>query len=141
MSVMLNYLEEWLARKRERPQLSIREKRFARFKFARATGPKGQFAVVYLRGEPARAFAFTSIAEWPSPEGDYTVAVLDGILDELFAVDLGQVPAQVQFTLEKIEWHDVDSCAVAFYHAARGATREILGRDQFPGNIDYRGVR
>jgi hypothetical protein len=135
---MMHYLEEWLARKGERPQVSICEKRSVRFKFTRPLGPRGQFAVVYLCGEPAEAFAFTSVAEWPGPGCDYTVAVLDGILDELFAVDLGQVAARVQFTLEKIEWHDVDSSAVAFYHAARGAVREILGSDRFLGNIDYR---
>jgi hypothetical protein len=137
---MLHHVEDWLARKRERPQLSIREKRSARFKFTRALGSRGQFAVVYLRGEPATGFTFASVAEWPAPNCDYTMAVLDGILDELFAVDLGHVPARVQFTLERIEWHDVDSCAVAFYHAARGAVREILGRDQYPGNIDYQGL-
>jgi hypothetical protein len=96
--------------------------------------------VVYLVGEPATAFSFTSIAEWPSPECDYTEAVLEGILDELFAADLGHVGARVQFTLEKIEWHNVDSSSVTFYHAARGAVREILGRDQYPGNIDDRGL-
>jgi|SRR5579884_1217857 len=135
---MLNYLEDWLDRKRARPQLSIREQRSVRFKFTRALGPRGQFAVVCLRGEPAQAFAFTSVAEWPSPECDYTIAVLDGILDELFAIDLGHVAAQVHFTLERIEWHDVDSCAIAFYHAARGAVRQILGRDKSLDNIDYR---
>lgn len=134
---MMHYLEEWLSRKCERPQVSICEMRSTRFKFTRILGPKGQFAVVYLRGEPAGAFAFASVAEWPSPESDYTTAVLDGILDEVFAVDLGHVAARVQFTLEKIEWHDVDSCATAFYHAARGAVREILGRDHFHSNIDY----
>jgi hypothetical protein len=137
---MLHHLDDWLSRKRARPQLSIREKRSARFKFTRALGPRSQFAVVYLRGEPAKEFSFASVAEWPGPECDYTLAVLDGILDELFAVDLGHVPARVQFTLEKIEWHDVDSSAAAFYHAARGAVRGILGSDQFPGNIDYRGL-
>jgi hypothetical protein len=137
---MLHHLEDWLSRKRNRPHLSIREKRTARFKFTRALGPRGEFAVVYMRGEPAAEFSFTSVAQWPGPKCDYTLAVLDGILDELFAVDLGHVPARVQFTLEKIEWHDVDSSAVAFYHAARGAVREILGRDQYPGNIDYQGL-
>ena len=137
---MMHNLDDWLSRKRKRPQLSIRERRSARFKFTRALGPRGQFAVVQMRGEPAAEFSFTSVAEWPGPKCDYSLAVLDGILDELFAVDLGHVPARVQFTLEKIEWHDVDSSAVAFYHAARGAVREILGRDQYPGNIDYQGL-
>ena len=135
---MLHYLDDWLSRKRKRPQLSIRAMRTARFKFTRALGPRGQFAVAYMRGEPAAEFSFTSVAEWPGPKCDYTLAVLEGILDELFATALGHVPALVKFTLEMIEWHDVDSSAVAFYHAARGAVREILGRDQYPGNIDYR---
>jgi hypothetical protein len=137
---MMHYLKDWLARKIDRPLLSIREKRSASFKYARALGPRGHFAVVYLRGEPAKEFAFSSIAKWPYPKCDYTIAVLDGILDELFAADLGHVAGKVHFTLEKIEWHDVDSCAVAFYHAARGAVREILGRDQYPGNFDYQGL-
>jgi hypothetical protein len=93
-----------------------------------------------MRGEPASEFSFDSVAEWPEAKCDYTVAVLDGILDELFATELGYIPALVKFTLEKIEWHDVDSSAVAFYHAARGAVREILDRDVYPGNIDYRGL-
>lgn len=137
---MLSYLADWLIRKSDRPRLSIREARSACFKFARPLGPRGQFAVVYLRGEPATAFAFASVAEWPTPKCDYSNAVLDGILDELFATDLAHVAANTRFTLERIEWHDVDSCAVAYYYAARGATREILGRDTYPGNIDYAGL-
>jgi hypothetical protein len=141
---MLNYLDNWLSRKRERPQLPIRESRSSRFKFTRMLGPRGEFAVVHLSGEPAAAFGFCSLAEWPDATCDCTDAVLEGILDELFAVDFSHVTALVQFTLEKIEWHEVDSCASAFYYAARGAVREILGRDRYSGNVDYRtlmGVR
>jgi hypothetical protein len=134
---MMNYLNDWLARKTARTQISIREKRSAGFKFTRALGPRGQFAVVYLLGEPAKEFAFVSIVNWPCPECDYTTAVLDGILDELFATDLGHIPARVKITLERIEWHDADSCAVAFYNAARGAMRDILGRDWCSDNVDY----
>ena len=108
--------------KTRRPQLSIREARSARFKFVRALGLRGQFAVVDLRAEPAVAFGFRSVAKWPSPKYDYSVAVLDGMLDELFAADLGHGVAKVEFTLEEIEWHDIDSCAVAFYFAARSSS-------------------
>jgi hypothetical protein len=135
---MRYYLENWLARKCERPLVSIRETRTSRFKFLRALGARGQYAVVEMRGEPAVEFSFSSVARWPGPEFDYTEAVLEAILDELYAVELGHVPARIRLTLQEIEWHDVDSSPVAFYHAARGAVREILGRDQYPGNIDYR---
>ena len=137
---MMQYLNDWLARKSVRPTLSIREARSIRFEYKRALGPRGAFAVVHLRGEQAAEFAFSSVVEWPVPEDDYTTAVLDGILDELFATDVGHVVANVRFTLEKIEWHDVDSCAVAFYHAARGAVRELLGRGSYPGNIEWGGL-
>ena len=134
---MTHYLKDWLARKTDRPLLSIRETRLARFEYKRIVGPKQNSAVVHLRGEPAMDFAFSSVAEWPTPKCDYTTDVLDGILDELFAADLGPVAAKVHFTLEKIEWHDVDSCPIAFYYAARGAVRDILGRDKYPGNIAW----
>lgn len=128
---MTQFLDQWLNRKRSRPLLSIREPRTSRYKFTRSLGPRGHFAVVQIRGEPAGDFAFQTRVTWPQSRMDYSTAVLDGILDELFASDLGYVVAKVHFTLEEIEWHDVDSCAVAFYHAARGAVREILGLDTY----------
>ncbi|MBI2809152.1 MAG: hypothetical protein HYX68_29570 [Planctomycetes bacterium] len=128
---MTHFLDEWLIRKRGRPLLSIREARTSRFKYTRQLGARGHFAVVQLRGEPASDFAFRSRVNWLVRGADYSTAVLDGILDELFASNLGHVVAKVHFTLEAIEWHEVDSCAVAFYHAARGAVREILGLDTY----------
>jgi hypothetical protein len=65
------------------------------------------------------------------------MAILDGILDELFARDLGHIIAKIAFILESIEFHGVDSSATAFYHAARGAVREILGLDRFPTNVEH----
>jgi hypothetical protein len=128
---MRPFLDEWFRRKTNRPLLSIKKSRKSRFKYTRALGARGHFAVVRIHGEPASEFAFESHATWPNPRDDYTHAVLDGILDELYASGLGHIVAKVHFTLEAIEWHDVDSCAIAFYHAARGAAREILGLDSF----------
>jgi hypothetical protein len=65
------------------------------------------------------------------------MAVLDGILDELFTTGLGHIVARIDFVLESIEFHEVDSCAAAFYHASREAVREILGLDQFPSNVKW----
>src|SRR5438874_12335239 len=115
------YLDKWITRKRARQFLSIRETRCSRFKYAHQFGPRGHFAVILLRGEPANAFAFESLATWPDPRDDYTTAVLDGILDELFASGVGHVVANVHFVLEAIEFHPVDSCDAAYYLAARGS--------------------
>ncbi len=93
--------------------------------------------MVVLRGEPADSFGFVSLAKWPYHGDNYDNAVLDGILDELYATGLGKVVAKVEFTLEAIEWHEVDSSAFAFYHAARGAVKEILGSGQSHDNIAW----
>src|SRR5437660_1543612 len=111
---MSHYFDEWMDRKCGRPRLSIREARISRFKYTRPLGPRGHFAVVQIRGEPANAFAFQSRVTWVDPRMDYSIAVLDGILDELFTSGIGHVVDKVHFTLEAIEWHDVDSCATAF---------------------------
>lgn len=139
---MSPWLNDWLSRKLGRGMLSIREPRLSRHLFKQALGARGQFAVVHLRGSPAAEFSFTSAAAWPAPEfaEHYTQAVLDGILDEIYAVDLGPVPSRIAFTLERIEWHDIDSCRHAFYRAARGAVRDILGRDVASSNVDYGAV-
>jgi hypothetical protein len=128
---MIRYLDDWFRRKSTRPLLTIKGARCSRFRHYACLGPRRQFAVVQLRGEPAGDFAFESHAVWPNAWSDCSTAVLDGILDELFASNLGHVVAKIHFNLEAIEWHDVDSCAVAYYHAARGAVREILGLDNY----------
>ena len=133
--IMLRFFDEWLARKHSRRLCSIREGRTVTVKHARQLGPRGEFAVVQLRGDPADEFKFDSHAAWPTAQMNHTTAVLDGILDELFATGLGRVPANIHFTLMAIEWHDVDSCANAFYHAARQAVREILGLETYNYNI------
>src|SRR6516162_6850616 len=94
------YLDAWLDSKKQLRLLSIREKRRSRFRYYRQTGPKGQFAVVTLSGQPAEDFAFESLANWPCPNDDYSIAVLEGILDELFATDLGYAVAKAHFKLE-----------------------------------------
>jgi hypothetical protein len=126
--------ENWVRRKRARPLLSVREPRTSEFRYQRILGPRSAFAVVRIHGEPADEFAFESHVTWPCD--DCTVAILDGILDELFANGTGHVVANVRFTLEAVQWDDVDSSINAYYLAARGAVREILGLDRLPYNID-----
>lgn len=126
---------EWFARKLARRPCSIREAKTVEEKFVKAYGPRGAFAWVRLKGEPAQAFGFRSLAAWPEQSEKYDEAVVDGILDELLASGLGQVTTKVLFTLEEIRWHDVDSSRQAFYSAARGAVQKILGLDKYPGNV------
>lgn len=133
----MNFLDDWLARKRARWFVSIRERRTSEFRCRKHLGPRSQFAGVRLEGRPADSFTFQSEATWPNSNCDYTLAVLDGILDELFATGIGHIVAKIDFLLESIEFHEVDTCAAAFYLAARGAVREIHGLDRFPTNVDW----
>jgi hypothetical protein len=52
--------------------------------------------------------------------------VVDGLLDELLATNLGPVITKVRFVLREIGWHDVDSSPNAFYQAARKAVRQVI---------------
>jgi len=99
-------------------------------------GPRAAFAWVRMRGEPSSAFAYHSEATWPEDPEAYQSAVLDGILDEVLATDIGPLPLGVRFTLLEIRWHNVDSSRNAFYCASRAAARRILGRNSFPDNVD-----
>ena len=81
------------------------------------------FGRVVLSAKPASSFSFRSVATWPSES--YENEVLRGILDILLASDYNPVMG-VEFVLEAIEWHEVDSCGQGYYQAARKATEEIL---------------
>jgi hypothetical protein len=131
----MTVFEEWLGRKLARRACPIREPRTVEETFAKARGPRGDFAAVRMTREPGATFEYLCEAQWPEDPDRYNSAVVDGLLDELLATDLGPVALNVRFTLHAIQWHDVDSSPRAFYFAARAAARRIVGREEFPGNV------
>jgi hypothetical protein len=40
-----------------------------------------------------------------------------------------------QFTLESIEWHEINSVPIGYYYAAKEAARKILRLAESPGNV------
>jgi translation elongation factor EF-G len=60
----------------------------------------------------------------------YEDCVLEGILDVLI-VQRSEPVLGVQVTLEKITWHEVDSCALAYRMAAQQAMQQVLGAGGF----------
>ncbi|HEY7311067.1 MAG TPA: hypothetical protein VH643_17010 [Gemmataceae bacterium] len=128
----MTVFEEWLLRKLSRPLWTIRQARTVEETFTRVYGPRGAFARVTLTGEPAEVFEFRSEVQWPFEPHLYDGAVVDGLLDELIATNLGPTVTKIRFVLREIGWHDVDSSPNAFYQAARMAARKVI-----EGNILY----
>jgi hypothetical protein len=129
----MTIFDEWLARKVSRPTLTVRKARTVEETFTRILGPRSAFARITLSGEPAACFEFHSEAVWPHEMQEYDAAVVDGLLDELLATDLGPVVTRIRFVLREIGWHDVDSSPNAFYQVARMAARKIVeGNTLYP---------
>ncbi len=84
---------------------------------------RGLYGKVVVVGFPATNFEFKSKAIWINES--YDKAVRKGILDELKNHGLDSNFGG-RFVLQEIGWHEVDSCEVAYYEAARKATEEIL---------------
>ncbi len=118
---------QWLDRKLDRDIFLLREPRSVSEKYLRITGPRCLYGEIVLRAAPSQTFEFKSEVTWPYPGDNYDNYVLEGILDTLLSDNLRYVLG-ASFVLEQIKWHEVDSCAIAYYHAARQATEKILGR-------------
>jgi hypothetical protein len=84
---------------------------------------KVDYGSVHLSASPALSFSFRSMATWPheSYESFVRSGVLDGLAASGFGPDFG-----AEFVLEEVGWHDIDSCGVGYYNAAKQATVEIL---------------
>ncbi|HTU89193.1 MAG TPA: hypothetical protein VMF69_03765 [Gemmataceae bacterium] len=128
----MTVFDDWLSRKLSRPAWTIRQERTVEEKFSRICGPHMAFARIILTGEPGESFDFRSVVQWPAEPQRYDAAVVDGLLDELLATNLGPAIMKVRFVLREIGWHEVDSSPNAFYQAARIAVRKVI-----EGNIVY----
>lgn len=130
-------LDSWIVRKLARKAITIKAAKTVEVTHLRTLGPRSEFASITLHAEPAESFSFSSEAEWPESHEAFNGAVLEGILDETLATDLGPSIRNVAFTLKSIGWNEIDSNQRAFYHAARKAVIEITGKGNFKNNIDY----
>src|SRR5262245_23054425 len=111
----MNWFEDWYRRKLARPTTTIRGGTSVEAKFVKIYGPRCAYARIVLAAEPSQEFEFRSEVTWPVDPDPFNAAVVDGILDELLASDLGRIASRVRFILRDIGWHDVDSSPLAFY--------------------------
>jgi hypothetical protein len=114
-------LESWLKAKTSR-KYSLKEPMTVTGEY-KLVSCHSMYGKVVLSARPAASFSFSSVAVWP--DESYEQAVIRGILDILLAADFNSVLG-VEFLLEEIDWHEMDSCEFGYYRAARNATEEIL---------------
>src|SRR5688572_32787 len=133
---MLEPFTTWIHEKVSRRVWCLRAPVIVSRDHKRPLGARGQFAGVVLAARPAKRFDFVSRVVWPDRD-NYESAVREAALDVLLCSGSYNATG-VALSLEEIRWHDIDSCAVAFYHAARSAVSEIAGFDAFgyPRNFE-----
>lgn len=126
-------IQQWIARKLSRTQGCLREAATSTFIYR----PLGldKYGEVTISAHPSEFFSFTSKASWPDNE-NYEQFVADGILDTLISFEFYPVLG-ASFTLEKIGWHEIESVPIAYYYAAREATKEILKLNDRNRNVAY----
>ena len=127
-----DFYREWFEKKLLHARQTSLEPAIVSIKFRKPLGARGYYADVTLSAQRADTFSFVSKAEW-KPFENYDEAVLDGVLTILFSVKSTPILGGL-FILEKVGWHEVDSCYEAFFQASKQATQEILRKS---GYWDY----
>jgi len=116
------------------PQVNYRESisrsSDVRYVHKKQSGGSGQFADVAIRfepGEPGAGFVFRSDIKGGSVPKEYIPGVLKGLEESMSSGSLAGYPVvDVTAVLVDGSYHEVDSSALAFQIAARGAFREAM---------------
>jgi len=116
------------------PQVNYREsisrKGDVRYVHKKQSGGSGQFADVAIRfepGEPGTGFVFQSDIKGGAVPKEYIPGVTKGLEEMMSSGSLAGFPVvDVKTVLYDGSYHEVDSSALAFQIAARGAFREAM---------------
>jgi elongation factor G len=116
------------------PQVNYRESisrpNDVRYVHKKQSGGSGQFADVAIKfepGEPGTGFVFRSEIKGGAVPKEYIPGVLKGLEESMTSGQLAGFPVvDVSATLFDGSYHEVDSSALAFQIAARGAFREAM---------------
>jgi elongation factor G len=116
------------------PQVNYRESisrpNDIRYTHKKQSGGSGQFADVAIKfepGEPGSGFVFRSDIKGGAVPKEYIPGVLKGLEESMTSGNLAGFPVvDVTATLYDGSYHEVDSSALAFQIAARGAFREAM---------------
>jgi elongation factor G len=118
------------------PQVNYREgiarSAEVRYVHKKQSGGSGQFGDVAIRfepGEPGTGFVFRSDIKGGAVPKEYIPGVLKGLEESMSSGSLAGFPVvDVTAVLVDGSYHEVDSSALAFQIAARGAFREAMGK-------------
>ena len=137
--IVNSYLQSWFARKASGMPYRIKRSATVIERVHKSVGPRSIYGEVTLSAAPATDFSYMSAVRWPTGEqvSLYEDCVLDGILDTLFTHRHNPILG-LSVTLDSIGWHDIDSCAIGYYQAARQAMLRIL--DSEPHRWNYEPI-
>ncbi|KAF6266369.1 chloroplast elongation factor G [Scenedesmus sp. NREL 46B-D3] len=118
------------------PQVNYRESisrpNEIRYVHKKQSGGSGQFADVAIKfepGEPGTGFVFRSEIKGGAVPKEYIPGVLKGLEESMSSGQLAGFPVvDVTATLFDGSYHEVDSSALAFQIAARGAFRDAMSK-------------
>lgn len=118
------------------PQVNYREsisrQADVRYVHKKQSGGSGQFADVAIRfepGEPGTGFVFKSDIKGGAVPKEYIPGVTKGLEESMTSGSLAGFPVvDIMATLTDGSYHEVDSSALAFQIAARGAFRDAMGK-------------
>ena len=103
-----------------------------RYVHKKQSGGSGQFADVAIRfepGEPGSGFVFKSEIKGGAVPKEYIPGVTKGLEESMTSGSLAGFPVvDIVATLYDGSYHEVDSSALAFQIAARGAFRDAMGK-------------
>eukprot|EP00879_Flechtneria_rotunda_P000737 GHRR01000857.1.p1 GENE.GHRR01000857.1~~GHRR01000857.1.p1 ORF type:complete len:798 (+),score=271.08 GHRR01000857.1:63-2396(+) len=118
------------------PQVNYRESisrpNDVRYVHKKQSGGSGQFADVAINfqpGEPGSGFVFRSEIKGGAVPKEYIPGVLKGLEESMTSGQLAGFPVvDIAATLYDGSYHEVDSSALAFQIAARGAFRDAMSK-------------
>ena len=131
----MEYIDKWYKEKRARKPHALKRPIEITEEYNVHTGGHIMYGKVTLFAEPNEEFEFSSIVEWPEGSESYEEYILYGVLDTLFTQTMTPILG-VSITLRSIGYHEVDSCAIGYYKAARVAVKRIIQPKEFEWNYE-----
>ena len=124
---MKDYLKLWADGLVKQKSLTWRSKITVTGERNQHLGPRWEFARLQVSVEPAPDFEVVDgiPADEEARQQGYFDWAIFGLLDVLMVAESTPLK-NIRITLEKVEYHAVDSSPVAFRHAGRDAGRKII---------------
>jgi hypothetical protein len=124
---MRDYLKIWAEELLKRKPIRLKSRILVTGERNQHLGPRFEYAKIQISVEPSATFEV--VDKIPANEELQKLGYLDwtifGLLDILLTAESSPLSA-IRVTLEKADYHAIDSSPTAFMHAGRDAGRKII---------------